>query len=237
MQTIRLDSLQLQPHHRVLDLGCGEGRHALAAYWFGAAREVVAVDVSPRDVLTARSRRGDFPQDNPDKNLHIFVADGLRLPFADASFNVVICSEVLEHIPDYRAMLEEAQRILAPGGILAVSVPRAWPERICWWLSAAYHQVEGGHIRIFKTKALRNEIEHLGFRPFLQHGAHALHVPYWWLRCLFWRRGADFAPVRWYHKLLVWDLMRHPRLTRALDTLLNPVMGKSVAIYFTKDVT
>lgn len=235
MQTIRLDRLRLQPHHRVLDLGCGEGRHALAAYWFGVADHVVAVDLSQRDVVTARSRRNDFPQQNPQKHCHIFVANGLQLPFADQCFDVVICSEVLEHIPDYQAMLAEATRVLAPGGLLAVSVPRAWPERICWWLSSAYHQVEGGHIRIFQEPVLRQTIEQLGFTQFLRHGAHALHVPYWWLRCAFWKKGADFAPVRWYHRLLVWDLMSRPRLTRLLDTLLNPFMGKSIVLYFSKD--
>jgi hypothetical protein len=125
--------------------------------------------------------------------------------------------------------------VLAPGGLLAVSVPRAWPERICWWLSSAYHQVEGGHIRIFQEPVLRQTIEQLGFTQFLRHGAHALHVPYWWLRCAFWKKGADFAPVRWYHRLLVWDLMSRPRLTRLLDTLLNPFMGKSIVLYFSKD--
>lgn len=235
MQTIRLQSLQLQPHHRVLDLGCGEGRHALAAFWFGAAQQVVAVDVSERDIATARRRRSDFPQPDTNKQCHIFVADGLKLPFADHCFDVVICSEVLEHIPDYRAMLAEATRVLVPGGVLAVSVPRAWPERICWWLSSAYHQVEGGHIRIFNAAALCSDVENFGYRAFLRHGAHALHVPYWWLRCLFWQHGESFVPVRWYHRLLVWDLMKQPRLTRFLDRLLNPIMGKSVVLYFTKD--
>lgn len=235
MQTIRLDRLPLQPHHRVLDLGCGEGRHALAAYWFGAAQHVVAVDVSQRDVATALARRRDFPQPDPNKHCHIFVADGLQLPFADGAFDVVICSEVLEHIPAYQAMLAEANRVLKPQGVLAVSVPRAWPERICWWLSSAYHQVKGGHIRIFKASTLRREIEQLGFTHTLRHGAHALHAPYWWLRCLFWERGADFAPVRWYHRLLVWDLLSRPWLTRFLEALLNPVLGKSVVLYFIKD--
>ena len=237
MQTILLENLRLQPPHRIPDLGCGEGRHALAAYWFGPAHHVVAVDLSKSDVETARRRRRDFPQRDPQKYCHIFVADGLQLPFADGSFDVVICSEVLEHIPNYQGMLAEAKRVLAPGGVLAVSVPRAWPERICWWLSSAYHQVEGGHIRIFHADALCTDIEHLGFRNILQHGAHALHVPYWWLRCLFWSKGADFAPVRWYHRLLVWDLMSRPRLTRFLDALLNPLMGKSVVFYFIKDPT
>jgi hypothetical protein len=40
--------------------------------------------------------------------------------------------------------------------------------------------------------------------------------------------------VRTYHKLLVWDLMRRPWMTRTLDALLNPIMGKSVVLYFTK---
>jgi ubiquinone/menaquinone biosynthesis C-methylase UbiE len=234
VQTIRLDRLRLQPQHRVLDLGCGEGRHALAAYWFGAAHHVVAVDINRRDLETACSRRGDFPQPDPQKHLHILAADGLRLPFPDGSFDVVICSEVLEHIPDYDGMLAEAKRVLTPGGILAVSVPRAWPERICWWLSSAYHQVEGGHIRIFRAASLRREIESLGFRHVFSHGAHALHVPYWWLRCLFWDKGADFAPIRGYHGMLVWDLMRRPILTRVIDKLLNPLMGKSVVFYFIK---
>lgn len=234
MQTIRLDKLALQPHQRVLDLGCGEGRHALAAYWFSAAAEVVALDVNHKDVRTAQSRKNDFPQADPEKRCHFLVGDGLRLPFADHTFDVVICSEVLEHIPDYQGMLAEARRVLAPGGILAVSVPRAWPERICWWMSRAYHQVEGGHIRIFNARKLCAEIQSRGFDKISHHWAHALHVPYWWLRCLFWQRGADFAPVRLYHRLLVWDLLKHPPLTRFLEWMLNPLMGKSVVFYFTK---
>ena len=82
---------------------------------------------------------------------------------------------------------------------------------------------------------LRRQIIARGFVFRLRHWAHALHVPYWWLRCLFWRNGANFAPVRWYHRLLVWDLLQRPRLTRSLDALLNPIMGKSVVLYFIKE--
>lgn len=235
MQTIRLEALQLQPQHRVLDLGCGQGRHALAAYWFGAAQQVVAVDISPQDLAVAQSRREDFPQPDPEKTCVFLRADGLHLPFADASFDVVICSEVLEHIVHYENMLSEIHRVCKSGGQLAVSVPRAWPERICWWLSREYHQVEGGHIRIFSSHVLHRQIMARGFDFRLRHWAHALHVPYWWLRCLFWSKGSDFAPVRWYHRLLVWDLLQRPRLTRLLDALLNPIMGKSVVLYFIKE--
>ena len=67
--------------------------------------------------------------------------------------------------------------------------------------------------------------------------AHALHVPYWWMKCLFWRREPEPSLLRWYHKLLVWDLMAQPWLTRAIDSLLNPIMGKSIILYFTKPRT
>jgi len=114
---------------------------------------------------------------------------------------------------------------------LAVSVPRAWPEEICWKLSKPYRQVEGGHIRIFNATQLRHDVEDFGWSRYARHWAHALHSPFWWLKC--WKWGEDDGLlVRWYHKLLVWDLMKRPWLTRALEWMLNPVMGKSVVMYF-----
>jgi SAM-dependent methyltransferase len=147
----------------------------------------------------------------------------------------VICAEVLEHIGDYQAMLAEIRRVLKPGGVLAVSVPRFVPEWVCWRLSHAYHQVEGGHVRIFRTRALTRAVEAQGLRRFHSHSAHSLHVPYWWLKCLLWQRGDHVWPVRAYHHFLVWDLMRGPWITRLLDRLLNPLMGKSLVLYFTRN--
>jgi hypothetical protein len=115
-----------------------------------------------------------------------------------------------------------------------VSVPRAWPERLCWWLSDAYHQVEGGHLRIFKASQLSDQIEALGFTVYCKHWAHALHSPYWWLRCLFWNNQDNNWLVKQYHRFLVWDLMDKPLFTRKLEQLLNPLMGKSVVMYFQK---
>ena len=60
-----------------------------------------------------------------------------------------------------------------------------------------------------------------------------MHSPYWWLKCAFW--GQDNNPlVKSYHKLLVWDLLDRPLLTRTIERGLNPVMGKSVVMYFQK---
>jgi hypothetical protein len=115
-------------------------------------------------------------------------------------------------------------------------VPRQWPEWICWQLSEGYRTTPGGHIRIFDATHLRREVLREGFLFNSKGSAHALHVPYWWLKCLFWRKETEPWVVQIYHKLLVWDLMSRPRLTRAFDALLNPLMGKSVVLYFTKPV-
>jgi hypothetical protein len=60
-------------------------------------------------------------------------------------------------------------------------------------------------------------------------------VPYWWLKCLFWQEDDPQAEnwiVKQYHRFLVWDLMKQPWITRIADSLLNPILGKSVVMYF-----
>ena len=221
----------------MLDLGCGEGRHVISAY-LEAKVESIGVDLSVRDLQTTREKFRDFEQ--ADDNSRLFAlasANALELPFADNSFDKVICSEVLEHIPDYRGALAEVQRVLKPGGLFCASVPRRWPEKICWALSDDYHQVPGGHIRIFRAGELRGDIEGLGFKHYYRHWAHALHAPFWWLKCLFWKTQDSNWLVAQYHRLLVWDLMEKPAFTRILEACMNPVVGKSVVMYFRKEVS
>ncbi len=114
--------------------------------------------------------------------------DALNLPFPDDSFDVVIISEVMEHIPDDKGVLAEMVRVLKPGGRIAITVPRYGPEKICWTLSDAYHEVEGGHIRIYKADQLLARIREAGLKPYGTHHAHALHSPYWWLDVRLRRR-------------------------------------------------
>ncbi|MBT8149473.1 MAG: class I SAM-dependent methyltransferase [Pseudomonadales bacterium] len=237
MLTIDFERLAIAPGSTVLDLGCGEGRHCIHAYLLHDSIRSVGVDLNFSDLRSAQKKLGEFPVEpsaQANKQIGLYCANGLQLPFATHSFDVVICSEVLEHIADYPAMLGEITRVVKPDGVLAISVPRAWPEHICWWLCEAYHRVEGGHIRIFNAARLQREIGQFGFEQRAKHWAHALHVPYWWLKCLFWQWPNNYL-LRAYHRLLVWDLMQRPRLTRALDALLNPVMGKSVVMYFDRE--
>ncbi len=231
LETINFEHFPLAPGDRVLDIGCGEGRHAITAYLMQHVHSV-GIDMSFDDIATARSRFAEFRRACADRCLSLAVANGMRLPFEDASFDKVICSEVLEHVPDYHAMLGEIRRVMKPGGALAVSVPRYGPEWICWRLSHDYHEVEGGHIRIFHRDELKDAVEAKGFRLYGKHHAHALHSPYWWLKCLNWSHADDSWLVRHYHRFLIWDLMKAPAITRTLERVLNPVMGKSLVMYF-----
>ena len=237
MQTVDYRHFALREGHRVLDLGCGEGRHVISASLVPGVT-AFGVDLSLDDLSTTRDKYAEFAGEaDSGSGFMLASATALALPFADDSFDRVICSEVLGHIPDYRAALAEIERVLKPGGLFCASVPRRWPERLCWQLSEAYHKVPGGHLRIFNGRELRDQIEELGMQQYHRHWAHALHVPFWWLKCLFWDRGDEHPLVRLYHRFLVWDLMDRPRLTRVLEACLNPLMGKSVVMYFRKEAT
>ncbi len=158
-------------------------------------------------------------------------ADALALPFPEASFDVVVASEVLEHLVEDDKAIAELLRVLRPGGRLALSVPRRGPERVNWALSREYHEVRGGHVRIYRRRELEGALAAAGFRLLARRYRHGLHAPYWWLRCAVGVTREDHPLVSLYHRLLVWDIVARPRLPRAIDALLNPLIGKSLVLY------
>jgi len=115
-------------------------------------------------------------------------------------------------------------------------VPTWFPEKVCWALSEEYHApfVPGGHIRIFTESALRSALRAGGFTPGAAHHAHALHSPYWWLKCAVGPTNDTHPAVRAYHRLLVWDISSAPKATRWTEKVLNPVLGKSLVVYAKK---
>ena len=235
MLTVDYDRLGVGPGTNVIDVGCGAGRHSYEAYRRGA--DVIAFDQNAEELaevdtmLQAMGAEGEAPA---SAKAQVVVGDALALPYPDGTFDVVIASEILEHVPDDETAIAELVRVLRPGGSLAVTVPRWLPEKICWLLSDSYHANEGGHIRIYQADELQAKVQACGALFTGSAHAHALHSPYWWLKCAVGVDNNDHPAVKAYHKLLVWDMMSRPPLTRVAETVLNPVVGKSVALYFEK---
>lgn len=235
MLTVDYERLGIKPGEKLLDLGCGGGRHAYQALRLGA--RVVALDAGSDEVRQVRATVAAMAFAGEVTSTFEAAAvqgDALALPFADGTFDKVIAAEVLEHIPDDQSAMSELARVLRPGGMLAVTVPRLGPEAMNWALSDEYHDVPGGHVRIYRRSTLVSRLRRAGLRPFASHYAHALHSPYWWLRCLVGPSRDDHPLVRAYHKLLVWDITAAPAITRATDRLLNPLIGKSLVVYLEK---
>ncbi len=232
MLTVDFSKIQLKAGMRVLDAGCGSGRHLCAAFRT-PGMEVVGVDLNRADLDKAKGFLTLMAAETEGRWL-ISRADVTKLPFRDDSFDVVVCSEVLEHVVENRTAVGELLRVLKPGGDLVVTVPRFLPERICWALSSAYHQEPGGHIRIYKKGELLNLLKEAGARCRLIRYRHALHAPYWWLKCLVGHTNDKFPLVKAYRKFLEWDIICHPHLTGVVDRFLNPLIGKSMIFYLKK---
>jgi ubiquinone/menaquinone biosynthesis C-methylase UbiE len=237
MLTVRYERLGLVPGDLVLDVGCGFGRHAYEAARRGA--RVVAFDYAEAELKEVRNTFAAMVESGEAGEASMagtVQGDGTRLPFDDDTFDRVIASEVLEHIPDDQRALGELVRVLAPGGSIAVTVPAWLPETVCWRLSDEYHApfVPGGHVRIYRASEVRQKLRTAGVEPISSHRAHALHAPYWWLRCAVGPANDQHRGVAAYRRILEWDIVKAPKLTRWSESMLNPVLGKSLVVYAQK---
>ena len=202
--TVDFDRLGLQAGERVLDMGCGAGRHAFEMYKRGA--DVIALDQDAdelsvvREWFAAMREEGGLPD---TAEADVKQGDALNLPFPDGDFDRVVASEVLEHIPADDAAIAELVRVLRPGGTIAVTVPRWLPEKVCWALSDEYHEVEGGHVRIYRGDELVAKLEDAGLHFLGRDHVHGLHSPYWWLKCAVGVTNDEHPLVKAYHQVLV----------------------------------
>lgn len=235
MLTANYDTLGVKSGDLVLDLGCGFGRHAYEFARRGAS--IVALDAGADEVLQVRNTFGAMAEAgeiDSTSGVAAVQGDALHLPFPDGTFDRVICSEVLEHIPDDEAAMAELSRVLSPDGTMAITVPRFGPELVNWALSEEYYDVPGGHVRLYRRSILFDRLRAAGLEPFASHHAHGLHSPYWWLKCAVGPTNDENRAVKAYHKLLVWDIVKGPRTTRVAEKILAPVMGKSFVVYLRK---
>lgn len=138
-----LDGLDLEPGARLLDAGCGSGRmlDELAAYG-----EPVGLDIDEHAVAFARRRGHTVRRGSIETS-----------PFADGSFDLITCLDVLEHTPDDQRTLRELRRVTRPGGLLLITVPAY---QALW----SAHDVANEHYRRYSAGSLRAAAAAAGWR-------------------------------------------------------------------------
>jgi SAM-dependent methyltransferase len=233
--TLDFDKLGVGPGDKVLDIGCGFGRHSYEVIRRGG--HAVACDLAfpeLQNTLGTFTAMSETEPLAPSARGSAVNASILALPYADGSFDHVIASEILEHIPDDVDAMAELVRVCKPGGTIAVTVPRAGQEVVCWLLSNEYHNTPGGHVRIYRQKQITDRLRSVGLEPYGVGYAHALHTPYWWLRCAVGPKNESNPLVKAYRGFLEWDIINSPPLVRLTERMLNPVLGKSLIVYLSK---
>jgi SAM-dependent methyltransferase len=255
--TVDCDRRGIEPGQLVLDAGCGQGRHGLEVLRRGG--RLVAMDLALDDLRHARfllrslavlpavpapPPGGSFarmlddaaapPPPKPDAPPSCppylaLRADTLALPFPGATFDRVLCSEVLEHVADPAAATAELARVVKPGGLFAVSVPTPFTEWAYRFASDDYFNTPGGHVRIFTARDVMDLLEDHGLSVCDAHFEHAFHSLYWWVRCVFGLHDERHPAIAHFRRILTHVMFSRPlaRAERAGDWLLP----KSMVIY------
>lgn len=234
MLTIDLDLAEINGNQRVLDAGCGDGRHTWQVCKSNKGLSV-AFDLDLPSLKRAKYVLSQMDERSETVGAWDMVSGSVTsLPFEDASFDRVICSEVLEHIPMDSQAVFELRRVLKPGGVLAVSVPSYFTESVCWKISDDYHNTPGGHIRIYKKSTILELLRDADLDIYAVRYKHAFHSVYWWLKGLFGLKNEKAAVPSAYYRFLVWDIYSRHKYTRWLENVLNRVIPKSTVIYCRK---
>ncbi len=217
----------------MLDVGCGEGRHTSeACHWPCRA---VGVDLSMDDLRKAQSLlRYQIAAQEIVGRPDLVAVDAQNLPFCDDVFDKIVCTEVLEHIPDDKAGIRELVRVLKPGGLIAISVPNYWPEIVFWSISWGYWHSLGGHIRFYRPGEMAAALTDNGLDIYAQRLRHTVQTVYWFFRCAFGIRNENFVFTKSLQKLMQWQYRRRLRLLESLEALANPVLGKDLVFYARK---
>jgi SAM-dependent methyltransferase len=228
--TVDLARLRLRPGELLLDAGCGEGRHCFGALERGA--RVVGLDLDPAALRVGagglRYRAAELGSTG-----EMLRGDAFHLPFADGTFDAVICSEVMEHVHDYGAAALELARVTRDGGRVAVTIPTATSENLYLRVSDDYFESKGGHIRIFRPRQLAEGLARAGLATTGVGFAHALHTPYWVLRSIAGLPRAETSRLVRAYRLFLIRATLSAAMTR-LENALNYCFPKSLILYAEK---
>jgi len=129
MLTFNLKKYNLKDDGLMLDVGCGEGRHIFGVMQDHPLMKCIGIDMDKASLNKAEEGYEYFKSIS-NAGAEFFIGSAYSLPFESDSFDLIICSEVLEHLHEYNDAIKEIHRVLKPGGklyILEFSQPDIFP--------------------------------------------------------------------------------------------------------------
>jgi len=236
---IIFENLDLSGGEKILEIGCGRGFYLNVLSKVFPKLDITGIDLNEKYLSVAKR----FINNNKVK---LIKADATKLPFANKTFDRIIATEILEHIPNDQKAISEIYRVLKPGGMVMVTVPNTnypflWDptnwilERIfkwhlpsnIWWLSGIW----ADHVRLYGEKELKDKIEKKGFK--VQKVWHATHYCFPFSHFLFYGIGKNlvergiFSNMNRFKKtdkdsslkkILLWPIKRIDKLNNSQDS-------------------
>lgn len=184
-----LDFLAIRDGEKILDAGCGEGFYTMIIGELWPNCEVYAFDYDPKILKAAQKWLG---KNNP--KIHWQKGDITRLPYQDNFFDKIICTEVLEHVPDDKKAVLELYRVLKPKGLVGITVPNhnypfVW-DPLNWvreHLGLGHFSEKSGfwggiwalnHLRLYYPEEIKKLIENGGFKISKMKGLTHYGLPF-----------------------------------------------------------
>lgn len=231
--TVDFDLLGVKHGDVMLDAGCGEGRHSFECIGRGA--RVLSMDMDMESIRKARYTlhyMRESGQAHDDGRYLVQIGDALNMPFRDETFDKVICSEVMEHVPDDRQACRELARVLKTGGSIAITVPTFISEMVYDALTYEYFTSPGGHIRKYIPRNLAAIMQSCGLEIYAVRFKHSLHTIYWLIRCVVGLHLNDQPLTRGYRKFLT--LGMNSKLMPKIEDFFDHFFPKSIILYAVK---
>lgn len=196
----------LGPGMVVVDVGCGDGGNAGFCARHGAG--VILVDQDEARLRQAaenvRGRGGPPPR--------VLVSDCAPIALPDGIADIVVCTEVLEHVPDPSALMAELARIARPGARFVLTVPDAAFERLITVTAPDSYFLAPNHVRVIEREGFAALVESAGLRIERQEGIDAYWSFFWVVNYM----SAGWLHPPWHpvveHWAKTWTaLLDHPR--------------------------